>query len=223
MQVAAAPRLLAILMHPYPGGVAGIEKRSGISSSLLPPDPECKSRLFNDQQIINGILWSIRTGAPWRNVPEKHEKNMASCRFAFACFRSRTRRRFLLRFGLIEVNGRTDEIFESALINLVTLEKIDRTSRIAFEAGVEKLVRIRESCPVSKGKLHLPFVGVGDRDHSVARPHRASHPLPFLDDLPVGRKDALADAGERFAAPVREFCDQLVNPLRWIHWISLEF
>jgi hypothetical protein len=26
----------------------------------------------------------------------------------------------------------------------------------------------------------------------------ASHPLPFLDDLPVGLKDALADADERF-------------------------
>jgi hypothetical protein len=137
MQVAAAPQLLAIPMQPYPGDVDIIEKRSGISSALLPPDRECKSRLFNDQQIINGILWSIRTGAPWHNVPEKHEKNMASYRFAFVCFRSRTCRRFLLRFGLIVINGGTDEIFEGALINLVTLEKVDRTSRITFEARVK--------------------------------------------------------------------------------------
>jgi hypothetical protein len=74
---------------------------------------------------------------------------------------------------------------------------------------------------VGKGKLHLFFVGVADRDHSVARPHRASHPLPFLDDLPVGLEDALADAGARFATPVREFCDQLVNTFRWIHWSFL--
>jgi hypothetical protein len=30
-----------------------------------------------------------------------------------------------------------------------------------------------------------------------------------------------ADAGERFATPVCEFCDQLVNSLRWIHLSSL--
>src|SRR5258708_33491754 len=72
---------------------------------------------------------------------------------------------------------------------------------------------------MGKGKLHLIFVGVADRDHSVARPHWASHPLPFLDYLPVRLKDALADAGQRFAAPVCEPCDQLVNTFRWIHWM----
>ena len=59
----------------------------------------------------------------------------------------------------------------------MTLEKIDRSSRVAFEARVEELVRM------------------------------------------VGLKDALADAGERFATPVCEFCDQLVNTFRWIHWL----
>ena len=70
---------------------------------------------------------------------------------------------------------------------------------------------------MGKGKLHLPFVGVGNRDYSVVRPHRASHPLPFLDYLSVGLKDALANNGEHFATPVCEFSDQLVNTLRWIH------
>src|SRR6267143_3998501 len=107
------------------------------------------------------------------------------------------------------------------LINLITLEKIDRSSRVAFEARVEELVRIWEVRPVGKGKLHLLFVGVGDRDYSVARPYRTSHPLPFLDYLPVGLKDVLADAGKRFATPVRELCDQLVNTFRWIHWTGL--
>src|SRR6202035_4231473 len=110
------------------------------------------------------------------------------------------------------------------LINLVTLEKIDRSSRVAFEARIEELVRIREARPVGKGKLHLTFVGVADRDYSVAGPYWASHPLPLLDDLPVGRKKALADAGERFATPVCESCNQLVNTFRWSHWIlCLEF
>ena len=44
---------------------------------------------------------------------------------------------------------------------------------------------------------------------------------PFLDYLPVCLKDALADAGKRFATPVSEFCDQLVNKFRWIHWIFM--
>src|SRR6266851_6304778 len=92
---------------------------------------------------------------------------------------------------------------------------------LSSKARVEELVRIWEARPVGKGKLHLTFVGVGDCDYSVVRPHRASHPLPFLDYLPVGLEDALADAGERFATPVCEFCDQPVNTFRWIHWIFM--
>ena len=30
-----------------------------------------------------------------------------------------------------------------------------------------------------------------------------------------------ADAGQRLATPVCEVCDQLVNTLRWIHWIFM--
>src|ERR1700733_13534206 len=136
-------------------------------------------------------------------------------------FRSRTRRCFLLQFHLIVISGSADEISESTIINLIALEKINRSPGVAFEARVEELVRIWQARPVGKGKLHLIFVGVADRDHSVVRPHWASHPLPFLDYLPVGLKDALADAGQRFATPVCESCEQLVNTFRWIHWIFI--
>src|SRR5229473_3866544 len=54
--------------------------------------------------------------------------------FTFVYFRSSTRRRFLLQFDLIVINRGTDEIFESTRINLITLEKIDRSSRVAFQA-----------------------------------------------------------------------------------------
>src|SRR5580658_7054413 len=133
-------------------------------------------------------------------------------------FRSSTRRCFPLQFDLIVINGGTHEIFQSTLINLIALEQIDRSPSVASEARVEELVRIWKARPVGKGKLHLIFVGVANRDHSVVRPHRASHPLPFLDYLAVGLKDVLADAGQRFATPVCESCDQLVNTFRWIHW-----
>ena len=44
---------------------------------LLPPERGRKSRpAFDDRQIVNGILWRIRTGAPWRDLPEKYGKWM---------------------------------------------------------------------------------------------------------------------------------------------------
>src|SRR5258708_17016136 len=101
----------------------------------------------------------------------------------------------------------------------MALEQIDGSARVASEARVEELVRIWEARPMGKGKLHLIFVGVADRDYSVVRPHWASHPLPFLDYLPVGLKDALADAGKRFATPVCEFLDLLIDQCRGrFHW-----
>jgi len=42
---------------------------------LLPPERGRKNRPASDNRpIVNGILWRIRTGAPWRDVPEKYGK-----------------------------------------------------------------------------------------------------------------------------------------------------
>jgi transposase len=47
---------------------------------LLPPERGRKSRpAFDHRQIVNGILWRIRTGAPWRNLPETYGKWMTVC------------------------------------------------------------------------------------------------------------------------------------------------
>jgi transposase len=44
---------------------------------LLPAERGRKSRPAQDnRKIVNGILWRIRTGAPWRDVPEKYGKWM---------------------------------------------------------------------------------------------------------------------------------------------------
>ena len=44
---------------------------------LLPPERGRKCRPASDNRpIVNGILWRIRTGAPWRDVPEKYGKWM---------------------------------------------------------------------------------------------------------------------------------------------------
>ena len=42
---------------------------------LLPPERGRKNRPASDNRpIVNGILWRVRTGAPWRDVPEKYGK-----------------------------------------------------------------------------------------------------------------------------------------------------
>jgi transposase len=47
---------------------------------LLPPERGRKSRrAFDLRQIVNGILWRIRTGAPWRDLPEAYGKWMTVC------------------------------------------------------------------------------------------------------------------------------------------------
>lgn len=41
--------------------------------ALLPPQKPKTGRPAHDhRRIINGILWILRTGAPWRDLPEKY-------------------------------------------------------------------------------------------------------------------------------------------------------
>ncbi len=42
-----------------------------IIAPLLPNKPRGVARV-DDRRVINGILWCFRTGAPWRDVPERY-------------------------------------------------------------------------------------------------------------------------------------------------------
>jgi transposase len=36
---------------------------------MLPNKPRCVRRV-NDRRVLNGIFWVLRSGAPWRDLPE---------------------------------------------------------------------------------------------------------------------------------------------------------
>ena len=75
-------------------------------------------------------------------VAPRNPRRRANVFLLFVHFCSSIRRHFLLPSCLIVINSGTDQIFESTHVNLITLEEIDRSSRVAFEARVEELVRL---------------------------------------------------------------------------------
>ena len=39
---------------------------------LLPANPKRGHAFVDHRRVINGIIWRLRTGAPWRDVPERY-------------------------------------------------------------------------------------------------------------------------------------------------------
>jgi transposase len=42
-----------------------------VTASLLPNKPRGVPRVV-DRRVLNGIFWVLRSGAPWRELPERH-------------------------------------------------------------------------------------------------------------------------------------------------------
>lgn len=50
------------------------EEKFALIAPLLPPERSGKRGhpYQSHQQVLNGIFWVLRTGAPWRDVPERY-------------------------------------------------------------------------------------------------------------------------------------------------------
>jgi transposase len=68
----------------------GTIRRDGLSDAqwarlqpLLPPQKAKVGKPAHDhRRILNGILWKLRTGAPWRDLPERYGPwSTVACRF----------------------------------------------------------------------------------------------------------------------------------------------
>ena len=65
--------------------------------SLLPPQKPDIGRPYTDHRlVINGILWILRTGAPWRDLPEHYGPWQTVCRLSLLLVEKMLRKFFCL-------------------------------------------------------------------------------------------------------------------------------
>jgi transposase len=43
-----------------------------VLAPLLPPNGKRGGQWLDHRRVINGILWKLRTGAPWRDLPDRY-------------------------------------------------------------------------------------------------------------------------------------------------------
>ncbi len=79
---------------------------------------------------------------------------------------------------------------------------VDRTPRVALQAGVEQALRVRQRGTVGEGQFHCLLVGFAGAQDAVVLPHRCTAPLPGFLHVRQRFMDQCTHACQRFAAPV---------------------
>src|ERR1700722_7631483 len=78
-------------------------------------------------------------------------------------------RRALNRRCSICSHGCANELFEGRLVDLLAFANVDRTTRISFQARIEKLLRIIEVGSTREGQLHHLLMRLPCADNAVMR------------------------------------------------------
>ena len=117
----------------------------------------------------------------------------------------------LLLLAPVEGDCGVDQRLERVRIDRLIFPQIDGAAHIAVEAGVEQARRVRQRRALREGQLDHRLVAFAGAEDAVMRPDRNAAPFPFLDHIGIGFPDQRANMGERFAAPVAEFRNALVD------------
>jgi transposase len=120
---------------------------------LLPPERPATGRPSRDHRtILNGILWKLRTGAPWRDVPERYGP--------WATLYSRFRRWRLA--------GVWDRLFATVQARADAAGELDWA--VHFVDGT--IIRAHQHAAGAKGgtplRRHWAAVGAGSRRKSIS-------------------------------------------------------
>lgn len=83
---------------------------------LLPPDPHWGHRWSEHQRVINGIVWRLRTGAAWRDIPPRYGP-WQTCYDRFVRFRRRGIWDQILRTLQAQAQARDDIDWDGAALD----------------------------------------------------------------------------------------------------------
>jgi transposase len=119
---------------------------------LLPHNGRRGGRWRDHRTVINGILWKLRTGAPWRDLPERYGP-WTTCYDRFV----RWRRNGTWERLLAHAQTKSDAVGE-----LEWIVSIDSTSVRAHQHAA--------------GARHRPAGGDGKGGSSMTRPRRSAGP-----------------------------------------------
>ena len=107
--------------------------------------------------------------------------------------------------------ARAQQRLERSGIRHRTFMDVDRTPRVALQAGVEQAFGIGQRRTVGEGQFHCLLVGFAGAQDAVVLPHRCTAPLPGFLHVRQRFMDQCTHACQRFAAPVSQLGDACID------------